>query len=76
MAFGPFAVETSFGEANISSAETAMRFVRSLDSSYRTAYHWKVAERMLEVAWTSTEGEELAAKAFKIALETESWLME
>jgi hypothetical protein len=38
MGFGPFAVKTSFGEATIASAETAMRFVRSLSPSYRTTY--------------------------------------
>jgi len=44
--------------------------------SYRTTYHWKVAERMLEVAWTSAEAEEFAAQAFKIALQTDGWLIE
>jgi hypothetical protein len=75
MAFGPFAVKTSFGKPTVASAETAMRFVRSLSPSDRTTYHWKVAERMLEVAWTSVEAEEFAAKAFKIALETDDLLI-
>jgi hypothetical protein len=67
--------KTGFGESSIASAETAMRFVRSLDPSYRTTYHWKVAERMLEVAWTSAEAESFAAQAFKTALETDHWLI-
>jgi hypothetical protein len=75
MAFGPFKVKTSFGESNIASSAAAMAFVRSLGPSYRTTYHWKVAERMLEVAWTSAEAENLAAQAFKIALETDGWLI-
>jgi hypothetical protein len=76
MDFGPFAVKTSFGETTVASAEIAMRFVRSLGPSYRTTYHWKVAERMLEVAWTSAGAEEFAARAFKNALETDDWLVE
>jgi hypothetical protein len=75
MAFGPFKVKTSFGESNIASSAAAMAFVRSLGPSYRATYHWKVAERMLEVAWTSAEAENLAAQAFKIALETDGWLI-
>ena len=65
MTFGPFAVKTSFGKPTIASAETAMRFVRSLSPSYRTTYHWKVPERMLEVAWTYVEAEEFAAKSLQ-----------
>jgi hypothetical protein len=76
MAFGPFAVKTSFGQSTIASTETAMRFVRGLGPSYRTTYHWKVAERMLEVAWTGAEAEDLAAQAFKIALQTDHWLID
>jgi hypothetical protein len=53
-----------------------MRLVRSLGPAYRTNYHWNVAERMLEVAWTSAEAEEFAAQAFEIALETDGWLVE
>src|ERR1035437_3489894 len=71
----PFKVKTSFGESNIASSAAAMAFVRSLGPSYRTTYHWKVAERMLEVAWTSAEAENLAAPASKIALETDGWLI-
>jgi hypothetical protein len=49
MAFGPFKVRTSFGESNIASPTAATAFLRSLGSSYRAKYHWKDAERMLEV---------------------------
>jgi hypothetical protein len=52
-----------------------MRFVRSLQPFYRTLYHWKVAERMLEVAWTGAEAEDFAARAFKIALEADGLLV-
>jgi hypothetical protein len=38
-------------------------------------YHWKVAERMLEGAWTSAEAEDVAAQAFKIAVETDGLLI-
>jgi hypothetical protein len=76
MAFGPFAVKTSFGASSISSSTTAMAFVRALGPSYRTMYHWKVAERMLEVAWTSAEAESMAAQAFKIALEADDLLID
>jgi len=30
---------------------------------------------MLEVAWTNAEAENFAAQAFKIALETDNWLI-
>jgi len=76
MTFGPFRAKTSFGESSIASSETAMRFLRSLGPSYRTTYHWKVAERMLEVAWTNAEAENLAAQAFKIALEADDLLVD
>jgi hypothetical protein len=46
-----------------------MRLVRSVGSM---TYQWKVAERMLEVAWTA---EEFATQAFKIVLQTEGWLI-
>lgn len=75
MAFGPFSVKTSFGQTVIASPATAMAFLRALGPPHRTAYHWKVAERMLEVAWTSAEAENLAAQAFKIALEAEDLLI-
>jgi len=74
MAFGPFKVRASFGETIVASSEAATAFLRALGPSHRTTYHWKVAERMLEVAWTSAEAENLAAQAFKIALETDHWL--
>jgi hypothetical protein len=74
--FGPFVVKTSFGASTIANTEAARRYVRSVGPSYRTTYHWKVAERMLEVAWTSAEAEEFAAQAFKIALQTDGWLIE
>ena len=76
LGFGPFVVKTSFGASTIANTEAAMRYVRSVGPSYRTTYHWKVAERMLEVAWTSAEAEEFAAQAFKIALQTDGWLIE
>ncbi len=76
MGFGPYAVKTNFGASTIASTETAMRFVRGLSPSYRTMYDWKVAERMLEVAWTSAEAEELAAQAFKSALEADDLLVD
>jgi hypothetical protein len=44
-----------------------MAFVRSLEPSHRTTYHWKVAERMIHFAWMSAEDEALAEQAFKIA---------
>jgi hypothetical protein len=64
MAFGPFAVKTSFGQTIIASPATAMAFLRAVGPPHRTAYHWKVAERMLEVAWTSAEAENLAAASW------------
>ena len=76
MAFGPFAVKTSFGETIIANPITATAFLRALGPSYRTTYHWKVAERMLEVAWTSAEAEDMAAQAFKIALEAADLLID
>ena len=75
MGFGPFRVKAKFGETNILSSTAAMAFVRSLEPSYRTSYHWKVAERMIHFAWMSVEDEALAEKAFKIALETDNWLI-
>jgi hypothetical protein len=75
MAFGPFAVKTSFGQTIIASPATATAFLRALGPPHRTTYHWKVAERMLEVAWTSAEAENLAAQAFKIALEADHLLI-
>jgi hypothetical protein len=75
MAFGPFAVKTSFGQATVEDSRSAAAFLRALGPPYRTTYHWKVAERMLEHAWTSTEAEDLAAKAFQIALETDDLLI-
>jgi hypothetical protein len=76
MAFGPFAVKTSFGETTIVNPTTATAFLRALGPSYRTTYHWKVAERMLDVAWTSAEAEDMAAQAFKIALEADDLLID
>ena len=75
MAFGPFAVKTSFGQTIIASPATATAFLRGLGPPLRATYHWKVAERMLEVAWTSAEAETFAAQAFKIALEADHLLI-
>ena len=55
MAFGPFAVKTSFGQTTVEDSRSATAFLRALGAPYRTTFHWKVAERMLEHAWTSTE---------------------
>ena len=62
-------------ETNIVSSTAAIAFVRSLEPSYRTSYHWKVAARMIHFAWMSLEDEALAEQAFKIALETDNWLI-
>ena len=75
MVFGPFKVKASFGEITVVGSAGAMAFLRSLDPEYRHTYHWKVAERMLEVAWTNAEAESLAAQTFKIALETDNLLI-
>jgi hypothetical protein len=75
MSFGPFKVKASFGNTIIASPASATAFLRALGPPYRTTYHWKVAERMLEVAWTSAEAEDFAAQAFKIALETDHLLL-
>jgi hypothetical protein len=75
MAFGPFTVMSSFGQTVIADPRSATAFLRALGPPHRTTYHWKVAERMLEYAWTSTEAEDMAAKAFQIALETDDLLI-
>jgi hypothetical protein len=75
MAFGLYAVKTSFGQTVIASPATATAFLRALGLPHRTPYHWKVAERMLEGAWTSAEAEDMAAQAFKIAVETDGLLI-
>src|ERR1035437_10147551 len=46
--------------------DTQLLRFRQAPSGHPTTYHWKVAERMLEVAWTSAEAEDMAAQAFKI----------
>jgi hypothetical protein len=76
MGFGPFRVKAKFGETNIATSATGMAFVRSLEPSHRTTYHWKVAKRMIHFAWMSAEDEALAQQAFKIALETDGLLIE
>jgi len=75
MTFGPFKVKASLGETIIASPAAANAFLRSLGPEHRHTYHWKVAERMLEVAWTTAEAEDFAAQAFKVALETDDWLI-
>ena len=75
MGFGRFRVKARFGELNIATSAAAMAFVRSLEPSRRTSYHWKVAERMIHFAWMSAEDEALAEQAFQIALETDGLLI-
>jgi hypothetical protein len=75
MGFGPFRVKANFGEIRIATSAAAMAFVRSLEPSYRTSYHWKVAERMIHFAWMSAEDEAFAEQAFKIALEVDDLRM-
>ena len=75
MGFGPFRVKAKSGELRIATSAAAMAFVRSLEPSRRTSYHWKVAERMIHFAWMSAEDEALAERAFQIALETDSLLI-
>jgi hypothetical protein len=75
MAFGPFVVKTSFGQTTVEDSRSATAFLRALGAPYRTTYHWKVAERMLEHAWTNAEAENMAAKAFQIALEADDLLI-
>jgi len=75
MGFGPFRVKAKFGEQRIATSAAAMAFVRSLEPSHRTSYHWKVAERMIHFAWMSAEDEALAEQAFMIALETDGLLI-
>jgi hypothetical protein len=47
MGFGPFRVKAKSGELRIATSAAAVAFVRSLEPSRRTSYHWKVAERMI-----------------------------
>jgi hypothetical protein len=77
VAFGPFTVKSSpvTDRLSLRIQRRRRRFLRALGPPYRTTYHWKVAERMLEYAWTSTEAEDMAAKAFRIALETDDLLI-
>jgi hypothetical protein len=75
MGFGPFRVRAKLGELKIADSAAAMAFVRSLEPSRRTSYHWKVAERMIHFAWMSAEDEALAEQAFMIALETDGLLI-
>jgi hypothetical protein len=76
MSFGPFRVKAKFGEIKIATSAAAMALVRSLEPSYRASYHGKVAARMIYFAWMSAEDEILAEQAFKIALETDTLLIE
>jgi hypothetical protein len=75
MGFGPFRVKAKSGELRIATSAEAMAFVRSLEPSRRTSYHWKVAERMIHFAWMSAEDETFAEQAFMIALETDALLI-
>ena len=75
MAFGAFKVKANLGEATIVSPAAANAFLRSLGPEHRNTYHWKVAELMLEVAWSSADAENMAAQAFKIALESDNLLI-
>jgi hypothetical protein len=75
MGFGPFRVKARFGEQNIATSAAAMAFVRGLEPSLRTSYHWKVAERMIHFAWMSAEDEAFAEQAFMIALEADGLLI-
>jgi hypothetical protein len=75
MAFGPFIVKASFGDAIVVGPESAMAFLRSLSAEHRAADHWKAAKRMLERASADLESENLAAQAFRVALETNDLLI-
>ena len=75
MAFGPFKIKANLGETIIAGPTAANTFMRSLGPEHRHTYQWKVVERMLEVAWMSEDSENLAARAFKIALETDNFLI-
>jgi hypothetical protein len=75
MGFGPFRVKAKFGEQRIATSAAALAFLRGLDPSLRTSFHWKVAERMIHFAWMSAEDEALAERAFQIALETDALLI-
>jgi hypothetical protein len=74
MGFGPFRVKAKSGELRIATS-AAVAFVRSLEPSRRTSYHWKVAERMIHFAWMSAEDEAFVEQAFMIALETDGLLI-
>lgn len=74
MGFGPFKINAKRGETTVASPTAATVFLRSLGPEYRHTYQWRVAERMLEVAWMSEESENMAATAFKVALETDNFL--
>jgi hypothetical protein len=75
MAFGPFRVKASFGDTIVIGPASATAFLLSLGPEHRAADHWKAAARMLELASTSAEAENLAAQAFRAALETNDWLI-
>jgi hypothetical protein len=75
MAFGPFRVKASFGDTIVIGPESATAYLLGLSPEHRAADHWKAAERMLELASTSAEAENLAAQAFRVALETNGWLI-
>jgi hypothetical protein len=74
MSFGPFLVKSKLGQQQIYSHEDALRYIRTLGK--RSVPHWRVAERMLEIAWMSFDDEVAAEYAFRAALLADDALME
>lgn len=74
MQFGPFVAQSPSGRFNIGSLEQALRFVRTAGS--RAIPHWRIAERMLEVAWMSADDHAAAEFAFRSALIIDEMLVE
>lgn len=74
MAFGPFTVKSPTGTLKIVTTGSASAFVRTV--GYLARPHWRIAHRMLEVAWMSDADHAAAEYAFRHALEMDRLLIE
>ena len=74
MTFGPFLVRSPIGDQRIQTTDDALSYVRATGG--RAIPHWRVAERMLEVAWMSADDAVAAEYAFREALMRDGLLIE
>lgn len=75
--FGPFRILAKSGSVRIlATTVEAQEFIKALPAERREAMHWMRARKALDRGWMGSQAEYDAARAFRLALQTDDLLID